>query len=67
MAVTAKATVTIEINCKSSWNDDTRVSQVKEQAIANAMQVLNEFAKDSTSRIKITGSPKITVVTFNDL
>jgi hypothetical protein len=66
MATTARATVSIEINCKSNWNDTTTVAQVKEQATADAMQVLNDFAKNSTSRIKITGNPKITVITFDD-
>jgi len=65
MATTARAVVTLEINCKSNWNDETTVSQVKKQAIDDAMGELNKIAHASNNRIKVIGEPQIRIVTFD--
>ena len=64
MGVQAKATVTLEIDCKSCWNDTTTVKQVRDQAIDDAMEELNRLAQSAEYRIKLVGKPEIRIVSF---
>jgi hypothetical protein len=65
MSVKAKATVTIEIDVNSNWNDATTVAQVKKQAIDDAKGVIRRLHGDDSYRIKVIGEPDITVITFD--
>lgn len=65
MSTNAKVSVTLEINAKSCWSDETSVAQVKKQAVDDAIQELNRLANDANYRIKLIGDPKVTVVTFD--
>jgi hypothetical protein len=65
MSVKAKATIKIEIDVNSNWNDETTVSQVKKQAIDDAKGVIRKLHGDSNYRISIIGEPDITVITFD--
>lgn len=65
MATKAKATVFLEINCNSSWSDETTVSQVKKQAIDNVILEIQQLLPHAKSRIKLIGDPEITIVTFD--
>ena len=65
MSVKAKATVTIEIDVNSTWNDATTVAQVKKQAIDDAKGVIRKLHGDHNYRIKVIGEPDISVITFD--
>ena len=65
MSVTARVTVTLEIEAKSNWNDDVMASQVKKQATEDAIGELNRLVGGSGCRIKVVGEPKVTVVMFD--
>jgi len=65
MSTTAKATVTIEIACTSSWNDAATVAQVKKQAIDDARGFIRKLNQDSNSPLKIVGDIDIKIVTFD--
>ena len=60
----AKATVTMELNCKSVWGDSTTVKQVRDQAIQDVNKELKRLSENSDREIKFVGQPEITVVTF---
>jgi hypothetical protein len=64
MGTKAKATVTIEIDCKSSWSNDTTVAQVKKQAVDDARGALRRWAADD-SPIRIIGDIDIKIVAFD--
>jgi len=66
MTATATATVTLEINCKSSWGDDCTMKQVREQTTTDAIEALNNIAQATGQRIKIIGKPDIRVITFEE-
>ena len=65
MTTIARATVTIDIHCKSNWSDETTVAQVKKQAIDDALGVIRKLHADDKYNISVIGEPKITVVTFD--
>ncbi len=65
MSAIAKVRVTLEIDTKSEWNDDTKVLQIKKQATDIAMTVLTKLANDSNYRIKVSGEVKVKVITFD--
>ena len=65
MSVNAQATVTLEIECKSHWSDDTEIEQVRRQAIKDATDLLSKFFRATNSRIKIVSDIKIKIVTFD--
>ncbi len=65
MGVTAKATVTIEINCKSNWNDKTTIDQVRKRAVDDAVSDLHRMQEASNGKFKIIGKPEIKIVSFN--
>ncbi len=64
MSVTAKATITIEINCSSSWNDNTTIDQVRKQAIKDAFNALNKMQEESNGVFKVIGNPEIKIISF---
>ena len=64
MSVSARAVVTIEINCKSSWNDKTTIDQVRKQAIDDARGALRRMQEASGGNFKVVGDSEIRIVSF---
>jgi hypothetical protein len=64
MTTHARATVTLEIECKSNWSDDTAVSQVKKQAIVDAENALTKMI-GNTYGVKLLSAIDIKVVIFD--
>ena len=62
MSVTARATITIDIACGSSWSDETTIDQIRKQAIQDAHNVLSKMQDASRHQIKIIGDPQIKIV-----
>lgn len=67
MNITARAKVTLEINGESNWSEDTSISQIRKQAIEDAIIELQSFVQRSNKRIKMIGSPEIRIVTMDDI
>ncbi len=65
MSVKARASITIEIECKSNWSDNTTVEQVKKQAIVDAEEVINKAFNLKGTLFNVIGDIKIKIVTFD--
>lgn len=67
MTVQAKATVTLVIDCNSSWSDTTTIDQVRRQAITDAEGALHKMINGQKPGCPITlvGKPKINIVQFD--
>ena len=59
----AIATVTLEIKCSSSWNENTTVAEIRKQAIDNAEEALRIAFGIGNGSISIIGDIKIRTVT----
>ncbi len=51
MSVTAKVNVSLEITVPSSWSEQTRMDQIKRQAIEDAKGILNRMCSEHSTKI----------------
>ncbi len=65
MSVQAKVTVTLLIDCSSTWNDNTTIDQVRRQAIDDAHAVLRRMQDACRSRMTVQGKPKVSIISFD--
>ena len=61
MTTRAIATVTLEVECDSSWNDATTMEQIKKQGISDAMTTIKKVFINNDD-IRIIGDIKIKAI-----
>jgi hypothetical protein len=59
---TARVTLTVEVDVRSSWGGDCTVDQVNRQAAEEAVNYVEQAAAKDR-RIRVIGRPVVTVVT----
>lgn len=64
LTVSARVTMTVEVNCPSNWGPETQMTQIQKQAVSEAVDIVKHaYSKDGPdSRIRIIGEPSTTAV-----
>ena len=65
MSVKAKATITVEIDCNSTWDEKTTINQVRKQACDDAIGFLNRLQAEHRGKFIVVGKPSINIISFN--
>jgi len=65
MSVKARAEILLEIDCTSTWGDDTTVAQVRAQAMQNASDTINKVVNAANTQLRIIGDIQIKIITFD--
>ena len=65
MSVHAYATIKVRVRCKSNWNSETVMKQIRSQAKEDALETING-AINHHSMITLMGEPVITTVMAED-
>jgi hypothetical protein len=65
MPATARVTLTVEVDIKSTWGDDCKLDQIYKQAAEEAVSSLTQHiyrAGGFGGRIKVVGEPNVMCV-----
>ena len=65
MPATARVTLTVEVDIKSTWGDDCKLDQIYKQAAEEAVNSLTQHIYRSGGfggRIKVVGEPNVMCV-----
>ena len=63
MPATARVTLTVEVDIKSTWGDDCKLDQIYKQAAEEAVNNLQRHIyRSKAPDIVIVGQPKVTTI-----
>lgn len=62
MTTTARVTLTLDIDTDGTWGDDYKMSQVRDQAISEALGCINRLIQQRHIKARIVGKPIVDIV-----